>query len=108
MEINGRHVEHALGTLDWYGLKDNKSMNTPVTFTTESAKLDRLEAIARTAGCNCDVILNDALDSYLEFYDWQSERIRRARGREETSRTYSTEEVRTMMAEYHERRKAEK
>lgn len=106
MEINGRHVEHALGTLDWYGLKDNKSMNTPVTFTTESAKLDRLEAIARTAGCDRDVILNDALDNYLEFYDWQSERIRKARA--ETHRTYSTEEVRVMMAEYHERRTAEK
>ena len=79
---------------------------TPVTFRIEDAKRERLETIAEAWGRNRNWIINEALDHYLELHEWQARHIQQGRAAADAGQTFSTEEVRAMMAEHHQRHKA--
>lgn len=84
----------------------SESATTPVTFRTEGTKRKRLDAIAEVKGRNRNWVINEALDNYLELQEWHAEHIRKGRAASDAGPTYSTEEVRAIMAEHHEHRKA--
>ena len=79
---------------------------TSLTFHTEKTKRDRLDAIAEARGRNRTWIINEALDHYLELHEWQARHIQRGRAAADAGQTFSTEEVRAMMPEHHELRRA--
>ncbi len=84
------------------------AVTTPVTFRTEDTKRDRLDAIAEAIGRNRNWVINEALDNYLELQEWQVQHIRQGRAAADAGQTLSSEEVKNIMTEHHERRKAGK
>lgn len=48
----------------------------PITFRTESKKRVALDAIASALDRDRSYILNQAVDTYLEIYQWQTEHIK--------------------------------
>ena len=66
-------------------------MSIALSFRTEEATKQQLDACAEALGRNRNWVINDAVESYLEEQRWQSERIQKARA---STKTYSTEEVR--------------
>ena len=79
---------------------------TSVTFRMENVKRERLETIAEVRKRSRNSIINEALDNYLELQKWQARHIRQGRAAADAGQTFSTEEVRSMMAEHHQRHKA--
>ncbi|MDH3600429.1 MAG: CopG family transcriptional regulator [Candidatus Tectomicrobia bacterium] len=55
-----------------------------ISFVTEASKRARLDAIAEVCGKNLSAVINEALDQYIELYEWQLQHIRQ--GVEEAKR----------------------
>ncbi len=51
-------------------------MNTTLTFRTESGKRDALDSIATALDRDRSYILNQAIDNYIDVYQWQEDHIR--------------------------------
>jgi predicted transcriptional regulator len=70
-----------------------------LSFRTEESKRKRLDQIAERLDRNRNWLINEAIENYLELYEWQIEHIEQSIRRSDAGgRTYSTDEVRAHFA----------
>lgn len=55
---------------------------TRISFLTEPEKLVSLGKIAEAYGKNLSMVINEALDRYIELHDWQASPLREKAGGE--------------------------
>lgn len=67
---------------------------TSVTFRTEESNRDRLDEIAESMDRNRNWVINQAIENYMEQYDWELKEIDAGLADIKAGRTVSGEEVR--------------
>ncbi|MEH2043577.1 CopG family ribbon-helix-helix protein [Nostoc sp.] len=69
-----------------------------ITFRIDSDKKAALDAIAIHCNCDHSYILNEAVATYLEMYQWQTEEIQKGIAEANTGDFASDEEVKATFA----------
>ena len=52
--------------------------STRISFVTQADKRERLDHIAEVFGKKLSVVINEALDQYIDLHEWQLTHIRKA------------------------------
>ena len=76
-------------------------MSVSLSFRTEETTREELDEIASALDRNRNWIINEAIAAYLELYRWQREHIEEGIRASDAGRTYSSEQMRGIIAKRH-------
>ena len=72
-------------------------MSTTISFRTEEQQRERLDQIAGELDRNRNWVINNAIDDYLEQYEWERAKIKRGMADFAAGRSSSAEEFKSRL-----------
>ena len=74
---------------------------TNISFRTAESTRDELDQIATSLGRDRTWVINDAIESYIEFRRWQQAEIEKGIADSDAGRVLTVEQVRERLAQFH-------